>query len=128
MNQTFLIARDRKSGKDVLLAVSDVPYREQIALYREFNEQTHERYSSVVLLGFNPIKKPLRFLTGAELKARQDQHDAQVAEEARQQAEAAKKAKAKGGKKSKGKPKAAEEPSTTEPEAEQPEEGGPISE
>jgi len=79
MQETILIASDRKTGKDVLLCGREVPFPEQRERYEEFNSQTHEEYSSVALVYLQPAKKPLQFLSEAEVKSRAEKHDQLVA-------------------------------------------------
>ncbi len=76
--ETILIARERATGKDVILVGRDASFPEQRAAYREFSGPTHEKYSSVVLVYLNPCKKPLKLLSQAEHEERAKKHAALV--------------------------------------------------
>lgn len=69
--ETILIARERETGKDVVLAGREVPYPQQRDLYREFASPIHERFSNVALVYVTPCKKPLKLIS-------QDEHDARA--------------------------------------------------
>jgi len=69
MIETILIARDRKTGKDILLCGREVKITEQIAAYKELSSPNDE-FENAVLADVNPRKKPLKFLTKAESEAR----------------------------------------------------------
>ena len=66
MIKTILIGRDRKSGKDVLLAGTEVPMDKQVALYKEFKGDSNDHYSNVNLFHAQDYKKPLKFITSEE--------------------------------------------------------------
>lgn len=68
--ETILIARDRKTGKDVLLAGRDVPYPVQNEKYRTFANPVNDEYESVRLVYVPDCKKPLKFITQAEAERR----------------------------------------------------------
>jgi len=70
MIETILIARDRKTGKDVLLAGREVPFRKQLEAYKELCGSQNDDYATAVLAQVQPQKKPLKFVTKAEAEAR----------------------------------------------------------
>ena len=82
MDKTLLIARLRSTGKDIILADTNVSFPEQRAMYLEFNSQVNEKYESVSLVTAEPALKPLRFFTQAQMDKRaKDQKAAEQAEE-----------------------------------------------
>lgn len=81
MRETILIARDRKTGKDVILADRSVSFPEQRAKYREFNGTVNEEYDRVALVYLDPCKKPLKFITAEEQQARAKKHEAELSKE-----------------------------------------------
>lgn len=74
MIETILIATERKSGKDVLLAGSEVPFREQLEKYKKLCGSVNDYYSRVVLATVQPHKKPLKFITKTEGEERAKAH------------------------------------------------------
>lgn len=97
MIETILIARDRKTGKDVLIAGRDVPFRQQLDQYKKLCGAVNDDYQNAVLAQVQPHKKPLKFITEAEKEARdKTQQEAVAAAEKSANAEkAAKKSPAK---------------------------------
>lgn len=92
MKETILIARDRKTGKDVLLAGREVPFVKQYERYRNLATQVNEEFSGAVLLYPTHCKKPLKFVTKSELDAR-NQSNAKIEAEQTAEVEAATKTK-----------------------------------
>lgn len=90
MIETILIARDRKTGKDVLLAGRDVPFRKQLEAYKELCGPHSDTYETVVLAQVQPHKKPLKFITKAEHAARIKAHEKLVADADKEAAKTAK--------------------------------------
>lgn len=88
----LVIGKNRETGKDEILAGRDVPYQEQITLYRKLGEsKVNDQYSDVALIYANDhCKRPLRFISTKE------------AEEQKQKAAAIQKAKAEAVAKAKG--------------------------
>lgn len=70
MIETILIARDRKTGKDVLLAGREVPFRGQLEAYKKLAGPVNDDYSNVILAVVQPSKKPLKFITNDEARKR----------------------------------------------------------
>jgi hypothetical protein len=66
MQKTILIATNRKTGKEVILAGSEAGYPAQRDQYREFTSDVHEEYSHVGLYNLVPVKKPLKLISKAE--------------------------------------------------------------
>ncbi|MGC3961315.1 MAG: hypothetical protein QM813_26330 [Verrucomicrobiota bacterium] len=94
MIETILIARDRKTGKDVLLAGREVPFRKQLDTYKDLCGSHNDTYSTVALAQVQPHKKPLKFVTKAESDARKkDAEEAEKLAKATAEKEAAKTAK-----------------------------------
>jgi len=75
---TILIARDRKTGKDIILADRQVPFAKQLELRNEL-ENPNEKYSDALMLYVTPAKAPLKFSTKKEIEDREEAHKAQVA-------------------------------------------------
>ena len=94
MIETILIATERKSGKDVLLAGSEVPFREQLEKYKKLCGSVNDGFSRVVLATVQPHKKPLKFITKTEAESRKKAHADAVANADKEAREAAKKSAA----------------------------------
>lgn len=107
MIETILIATERKSGKDVLLAGSEVPFRQQLEQYKKLYGSVNDDYSRVILATVSPHKKPLKFITKTEGEERAKAHADAVAK-------AEKEAKAEASKKSAAGKKAAKTETKTE--------------
>lgn len=98
MIETILIARDRKTGKDVLLAGREFQFRQQLEQYKKLCGAVNEDFSNVVLAQVQPHKKPLKLITKADKDARDKAHAESVAaaeKQAKAEADAAKKSPAK---------------------------------
>lgn len=78
--ETILIATCRKTGNDIVLLGREAGYPAQAAKYKEFTSQVNEEYSHVELLSVHPNKKPLKFVTQAELDERNKRRAAAEAE------------------------------------------------
>jgi hypothetical protein len=76
MNETILIARNRKTGKDVLLAGREIPYPQQRDQYYEFTGGVHKDYDRVAIVRLDPVKKPLKLITVADAKLRDKKNTA----------------------------------------------------
>lgn len=109
MIETILIARDRKTGKDILLAGREVPFRGQLEKYKELAGTVSDDYSNAILAVVQPHKKPLKFITKTEGEDRAKVQAAAVAK-------AEKEAKAETAKKSAAGKKAAKTETKTEGE------------
>jgi hypothetical protein len=87
MNETILIARNRKTGKDAILLGRDASFSEQKAAYKEFSGGVHNEFDRVALVNVIPAKKPLKLITQDEHEARITAHAEQVKAEATDEAE-----------------------------------------
>lgn len=94
MIETILIARDRKTGKDILLAGREVPFRQQLEEYKKLCKPQNEDYSQVLLASAQPHKKPLKFITKAQAEAREKEHAEAIAKAEKEKSAAKKKGKA----------------------------------
>lgn len=88
MIETILLAKDRKTGKDVLLCGREVPMREQVELYKELAGPTSEEFSDALFAQLVPHKKRLRFVTSDEVK-RREKVQAEAEAKAKAESEAA---------------------------------------
>jgi hypothetical protein len=79
MIETILIARNRKTGKDEILAGRDTTFPKQLAAYRKFDSAVHEEYDRVALVQTVPLKKPLKLVTKGEMESRTAKHAEQIA-------------------------------------------------
>lgn len=69
MTPTILLARDRKTGRDVILAGRDTPFPAQNAAYLKVHPIVNDEYDLVGLFELVPVKKPHRLVTTAEFEA-----------------------------------------------------------
>jgi len=95
MIETILIARDRKTGKDVLLAGREVPFREQVEAYKKLAGPQNDTYETATLAQVQPSKKPLKFITKTEGEQRAKAHAEAVAKAEKEAKDKAEKTKTK---------------------------------
>ena len=69
MIETILLARERKSGKQVVLMGGEVEFYAQKTKLHEFDPVVNDEYSTVGLYQLVPQKKVLKLVTTAEAKA-----------------------------------------------------------
>ena len=72
MIETILLARERKSGKQVVLMGSEIEFHVQKSKLHEFDPSVNDEFSSVGLYQLVAQKKVLRLMTSAEAKALAD--------------------------------------------------------